>query len=310
MRAVAFTEFGSAPEVLELDPPQPDEGELRVRLHAASVNGFDLAVAGGYLNGMMEHRFPVVLGKDFAGTVDAIGPGVTEFVVGDRVFGVVTKPHLGDGSFGEYVTVPAAVGIARLPESVGFTEAAALGLAGTAALATVDGAKIEPGHTVLVVGATGGVGNQVVQLAANAGAKVIATAHTDEEKALVQKLGAVEVVDHTADVTATVRESYPDGVDAVVHLAGDGAELVSLVRDGGRFVSTLVSAPDQLPSSDVKVVPVYANPTADTLSRLAEHQATGTTRVTIQRVYGLDDAPAALSDFARGTLGKLVITTA
>jgi NADPH2:quinone reductase len=98
---------------------------------------------------MMEHRFPLVLGKDFAGTVDAIGDGVTGYQVGDRVFGVVMKDFLGDGSFAEYVTVPAAVGVARLPEGVAFVEGAALGLAGAAALAA--------GQTVLVAGATGGV---------------------------------------------------------------------------------------------------------------------------------------------------------
>src|ERR1700712_4668497 len=106
MRAVVLSEFGAKPEVREIERPEPGEGEVRVRVRAASVNGFDLAVANGYLNGMMEHRFPVVLGKDFAGTVDALGEGVQGYAVGDRVFGVVTKAFLGDGSFGEYVTVP------------------------------------------------------------------------------------------------------------------------------------------------------------------------------------------------------------
>src|SRR6195952_1674397 len=126
MRAVAFTAFGAAPEVREIELPEPGEGEVRVRVHAASLNGFDLAVANGYLQGMMEHRFPVVLGKDFAGTVDALGAGVTAYAVGDRVFGVVTKAFLGDGSFGEYVTVPVAVGLAHLPGSVSFIDGAAL----------------------------------------------------------------------------------------------------------------------------------------------------------------------------------------
>ena len=142
MRAFALTAFGMAPEVRELERPQPGEGEVRVRVHAASVNGFDLSVANSHLQGMMEHRFPVVLGKDFAGTIDAVGSGVTGYAPGDRVFGVVTKPYLGDGSFGEYVTVPVAVGLARLPDGVDFTTGAALGLAGTAALMAVEGAEL------------------------------------------------------------------------------------------------------------------------------------------------------------------------
>src|SRR5690349_17041780 len=108
MRAVVLPEFGSAPEIRDIAVPQPAEGEVRVRVHAASVNGFDVAVANGYLQGMMEHRFPVVLGKDFAGVIDSVASGVTGYAEGDRVFGVVTKPFLGDGSFGEYVTVPAS----------------------------------------------------------------------------------------------------------------------------------------------------------------------------------------------------------
>src|SRR3954470_22417700 len=116
MRATAVTKAGASPSVIEVEVPEPAEGEVRVRVRAASVNGFDLSVASGRLVGMMEHRFPVVLGKDFAGTVDAVGAGVEGYAVGDRVFGVVTKAFLGDGSFGQYVTVPVAVGIAHLPE--------------------------------------------------------------------------------------------------------------------------------------------------------------------------------------------------
>ena len=82
MRAFVLTDFGTTPELVDLDVPEPAEGEVRVRVHAASVNGFDIAVANSYLKGMMEHRFPVVLGKDFAGTVDAVGPGVTDYQVG------------------------------------------------------------------------------------------------------------------------------------------------------------------------------------------------------------------------------------
>ena len=97
MRTTAMTGFDSAPTLTDLEVPEPAEGEVRVRVRAASVNGFDLAVAAGYTKDFMEHRFPLVLGKDFAGQVDAIGAGVTGYAVGDRVFGTVTKPYLGDG---------------------------------------------------------------------------------------------------------------------------------------------------------------------------------------------------------------------
>jgi NADPH2:quinone reductase len=310
MRALALTDFGAAPELVDLPCPEPAEGEVRVRVRAASVNGFDLAVANGYLKDLMEHRFPVVLGKDFAGTVDAVGPGVADYQVGDRVLGVVTKPYLGDGSFAEYVVVPTAVGIARLPDQIDFAQGACLGIAGTAALAVVDAADLKPGQTVLVAGATGGVGNQVIQLAATTGAHVVATAGSDDERTLVTGLGAATTVDYAGDVAASARQAHPGGVDAVIHLAGDPAALLPAVRTGGRFVSTIVMSPDQLPTDDAIVIGIYANPDPATLQRVASHHADGLTRVQVQDSYPLDEANDALKAFAAGTLGKLVITTA
>ncbi|WP_163541931.1 NADP-dependent oxidoreductase [Occultella kanbiaonis] len=308
MRAVALPESGSQPQLVDIDIPAPAEGEVRVRVHAASVNGFDLAVASGHLEGMMEHRFPVVLGKDFAGVIDSVGPGVTSHAAGERVFGVVAKAFLGDGSFGEYVTVPVAVGLAKLPDGVAFAEAAGLGLAGVAALDSVRAAEIAEGSTVLVSGATGGVGGQVVQLAVAAGARVIATAHTDEEKAHVGALGATETVDYTRDPAGAVLAGHPHGVDVVFHFAGDAATLLPALRNGGREVSPLLGSPDQLPTETATVIPIYANPAPETLARLAQNQADGATRVTVQRTYPLADVPAAFADFAAGTLGKLVVT--
>src|SRR6266571_5204660 len=98
MKTIAIRDAGSAPALTELPLPVPGPGEVVVRVQASSVNGFDLAVAAGRLQGMMEHRYPVVLGKDFAGTVVATGEGASRFGVGDAVFGVVMKPVLGDGA--------------------------------------------------------------------------------------------------------------------------------------------------------------------------------------------------------------------
>ncbi len=311
MRATVLTELGSAPQIRDLDMPQPAAREVRIRVYAASLNGFDLAVVNGLFHGMMEHRFPLVLGKDFAGTVDAVGPGVTDYSPGDRVFGVVTKDFLGDGSFAEYVAVPTAVGLAKLPDAIDFVDGAALGLASAAALACIDAADITTGQTVLVAGATGGVGNQAVQLAAQAGAHVIATAHTDDERKLVTELGAGVIVDYTQDVVAAIRSDHPSGVDVVLHLAGDLTNLLPAVRAGGRFVSTLIFSPEQVVAPDeITVVPIYTQPTRDVLERSADNHLQQRTRINIQRTYALDSVKTALTDFASGTLGKLVIRTA
>ncbi|WP_033337512.1 NADP-dependent oxidoreductase [Catenuloplanes japonicus] len=301
MRAVAFTEFGAAVAVREIAVPEPGEGEVRVRVHAASINGFDLAVANGYLQGVMEHRFPVVLGKDFAGVVDAVGAGVGGYAVGDRVFGVVTKAFLGDGSLAEFVTVPVAIGLAKLPDEVSFTDGGALGLAGSAARDAVAAAGLTAGERVLVSGATGGVGNLVVRLAVQAGATVIATARPGEEQELVTSLGAAETADHTAGLAGQVKD-----VDVVFHLAGDAAELLGVLRAGGRFVSTLVGAPDQVPTEEHTVLPVRAQPTAATLDALAADDA----RPVVEKVYPLEGALDAIAHFTAGTKGKIVVSVA
>jgi NADPH:quinone reductase-like Zn-dependent oxidoreductase len=304
MKAVVTTEQGAKPAVAEVPIPQPGAGEVLVKVQASSINGFDLSVAAGRVVAMMEHRFPVVLGKDFAGTVEAVGEGVTRFAVGDKVFGVVTKAYLGDGGFGEYVAVPEAVGIATLPEGVDVGVAGAVGLAGTAAVDVLDAAGPQAGETVLISGATGGVGAIAIQYAAAAGATVIATAQPGEEADFVRGLGAHEVVDHTGDLPAQVRATYPDGIDVIVHLAGDGSALAELLTDKGRIASTIGYGADQHPAATF----IYANPTPQTLERLAADLAAGRLSVPVERTFTLTEVPAAFGEFAGGTRGKIAIT--
>lgn len=203
--------------------------------------------------------------------------------------------------------MPVAVGIAKLPESIDFTEAAGLGLAGTAAVDSFDAAAVTAGQTVLIAGATGGVGQQALQLAVRAGAEVIATASSPEEIELVTKLGAAGTVDYKGDVAARVADVYPAGVDAVLHFAGDPQSLVPALKPDGAFVSTLIQSAEQVPADGVAVFPIYATPSAATLERIAHHHEEKHTTVTVQRVYELDQAGDAFDDFAAGTLGKLVI---
>jgi NADPH:quinone reductase-like Zn-dependent oxidoreductase len=306
MKAIATTDFGAPVTLVEIPTPEPAEGEILVRVASSSINGFDLSVAGGRLKGMMEHRFPVVLGKDFTGTVEAVGPGVDGFAEGETVFGVVMKPELGDGSFGERIATPAAFA-ARVPEGVDAATAGALGLAGTAAHDAVEAVEPQHGETVLVSGATGGVGIIAVQLLKARGAHVIATASTGDEIAFVRDHGADDVVDYRGDVTAAVREKHPDGVDPVLHFAGDGAALAALLSPGGRMASTLGLNREQLGRDDVTLAPIMANPVTATLTKLADAAATPSFRVPIMRTYGLEDVPEGLANFAAGTLGKLAV---
>ncbi|GAA3473429.1 NADP-dependent oxidoreductase [Nonomuraea roseola] len=307
MRAVAFTAFGAAPEVTELPVPEPAPGEVLVQVRASSVNGFDLGVLGGFLKGVYEYEFPVVIGKDFAGVVAAVGEGVNEVTVGDGVFGVVMRPTLGQGGFAEYVAVPQGYGIARLPEGLDHARAGVLGLAGTAALNALDAVAPEAGETVLISGATGGVGALAIQLAVSRGATVIATARPGAETEFVTGLGAAHAVDH-ADLAAGVRAVAPGGVHAALHLAGDGAAVADLLANGGRFASTVHFTPEDAGERDLKATTVMADPDPATLALLAAEVVQGRLRVPVAKVYPLEEAQRAIADFTGGTLGKLAVS--
>lgn len=306
MRAMAFTGFGADLRAADLPVPEPGPGEVLVRVLTSSVNGFDLGVLGGYLQGVYAYEFPVVLGKDFAGTVAAVGADVTGLTPGDGVFGVVMRPTLGQGGFAEYVAVSERYGLARIPDGLDPLRAGVLGLAGTAALDAVDAVAPAPGETVLISGATGGVGAFAVQLAAARGARVIATARPGAEAAFVTALGATWAVDRT-DLPARVRAIAPGGVDAVLHLAGDGPALTALLADGGRLASTLHYVPEES-GRDIKATAVMADPDPATLARLAADAVAGRLRVPVARSYPLAEAPRALDDFTAGAVGKLAVT--
>jgi NADPH:quinone reductase-like Zn-dependent oxidoreductase len=309
MRAFAVAELPGTPAVSELNKPEPEPGELLVRVTASSVNGFDLWVLAGRLQGMMEHRYPLVLGRDFAGTVEAVGAGVADFAVGDSVFGVVNKAYLGTGSLAQYVSVPVATGVARLPEGVSVRDAGALGLTGAAAFDAFAALGPVGGKTVLVSGATGGVGALAVQLAAGRGANVIATAKPGPEADFLAGLTSEKIafVDYTGDVTAQVRALAPDGVDAVLHLAGDLDELTALVRDGGTVASLL--APPQAPEGrKLRTAMVMADPTGATLSAVAAQVASGALVVPVTSVYPLEQGADAFAAFTAGALGKIAVS--
>ncbi len=308
MLAVTLTEVPGTPAVAELDTPTPDANELLVRVRASSVNGFDLGTITGQLKEMMEHRFPLVPGRDFAGTVEAIGAGVEGFEIGDEVFGTVAKEHLGTGSYAQYATVPAEVGVAHRPAGLSVQEAGALGLAGAAAVASLDGLGELSGRTLLVSGATGGVGAFVVQLAAARGARVIATARPGTEADFVRSLnGAVDVVDYSVDLADQVLSIAPIGVDAVLHLAGDLALLTTLARDGGTVASTL-TVPETPGGRRLTTTMIMTTPTRGLLSDLAGLAASGRLTIPIATVYDLDETPEAFAAFTAGTLGKISLS--
>ena len=276
---------------------------MLVRVHASSINGFDVAVASGMLQGMMEYQFPVTIGRDLAGVVEEVGSEVSRYQGGDEVFGFLAKPVLHDGTFADYVASPEDTFIAPKPTSLDFLEAAALPLAGVSALQSVDTLDPSEGDRVLVVGATGGVGSYAVQLAAKRGARVIATARSEDEDYL-RDLGAAETVDHTQeDVVSAVRERYPEGIEGLADFANyaDGfAPLAELLTPGGRAASALGAADSEgLAARDVRATNVVGTPDPALLRRLGELADSGELRVPVQRTFSLEEATEGLDAFQR-----------
>lgn len=305
-RALAISARDEMPAVQEIDVPDPQAGQVRIAVSAASVNGIDAATAAGMLWDMLPAQFPVVLGRDVAGTVESIGAQVAGLSPGDRVTGVITAMQLGPGTMGEQALLDAA-SVAQIPAGVSDTQAAALGLAAITAQDLVAALSLSPADVVLVAGATGGVGVFAVQFAAATGATVLATARPGEAVDFVLDLGAQHAVDYTDDLTDAVRATG-ETVTAVVHTAGDAGALAALLPAGGRLASALGATGEQVGRDDVVVVPVMGVATTDKLSGLLDAAASGELQVPVSATHSLEDAPQALAGFGQHKRGKIIVT--
>lgn len=306
MKAITLDALGTPPKLHDdLDPPAPAPGQVLVRVRASSVNPVDNAIAAGMLDGMFEHEFPVVLGRDYAGVVEEIGEGVTRYDAGDEVYGFVlhADPLVQAGAWAELITVGEGGGIALVPAGLTLEDAGAAALAGVTAMTAVGALRLAEGDTVLVAGAAGGVGSLAVQLVADAGATVIAPALPEDEE-LLRGLGVAEVVPRDGDVAAAVRELRPDGVDALLDLVSYGpGEYDGALKDGAR-----VASPNDAAGEGEGLSNVMASPTTENLERLAALLADGSLRVPIHRTYELAQAPEALAALgAEHTQGKLAL---
>jgi len=312
MRAFTLDGFDTPPALRDLptSAPAPGAGELLVRVQASSANPVDNAIAAGMLKDMVEHRFPVILGRDYAGVVEQAGPGAARFAAGDEVFGFIlhADPVVHRGGWAELITV-AESALARKPAAVASSDAGATPLAGITALTCLDALELTAGQSVLIAGATGGVGSFAVQLAAAAGAHVITTALAGDEEYL-RGLGAAELVDRDGDVAAAVRANHRGGIDAIVDLVSytpDAfAAYAAALKTGGRASSPLPGVGD----GEGRFA-IMATPDPAALDRLGAHLSAGTLRVPIQRSYGLEQAGEALGALASThTQGKLAIAVA
>lgn len=321
MKAVAATAYGS-PDVLQIvDVPTPvlRDDEMLIRVRATTVTAGDwrvrsLTVPRGFrlltrlLFGVFRPRQPI-LGTELAGEVEAVGPGVTRFAVGDEV---VAYSDAGMGAHAEYKAMPETGAVARKPSTLSFKEAAALSFGGVTALQFLRWGDLQPGETVLVNGASGGVGTAAVQLARHFGARVTGVCSTGNVE-LVRSIGAHDVIDYTTGDITQAGGTY----DVIVDTAGTlpYARSKPLLNDGGRLLLVLGSLPDMLRApwvaltSRTRVVAGAATGSREDVEFLAELAEAGQFTPVVDRCYPFDEIADAHRYVDRGhKRGNVVIS--
>ena len=308
MKAVRLHQLGG-PEVLVYEDaprPEPAEGEVLVRVHAASVNPADWKTRAGFQPTRQPLSLPHILGWDIAGVIESVGPSVTTFRPDEPVYGLIRFPQPGS-AYAQYATAP-GVHIATKPKRLDHVQAAALPLVAlTAWQALFDVAHLQHRQTVIIHGATGGVGHIAVQLAKAQGAYVIAIAsarHTD----FVHQLGADRIIDyHTAEL-----ETCASHVDVVFDTIGgpNGPRLASTMRQGGIYVSIAWALPsaEQASAAGIKAQGMLVHPDVPTLIELARWVDKGLVTSFVEHVFPLEQAAQAHQLGEQGHVrGKLVL---
>ena len=321
MKAIVVERFGG-PEVLgerTVPLPEPHAGEVRVRLHAVGVNPVETYIRSGSYGTLPE--LPYTPGNDGAGVVDAVGEGVKDVRAGERVFVAAARAARNTGTYAGYVVCDASA-VGFLPEGVSFEQGAGIGTPGLAAAdALFVRARVQPGETVLVHGASGGVGTIAVQLASRIGAAVLGTAGDEEGRALVEQLGARKAFDHHAEgyLDDILKATGGRGADAVLDMAAQ-ANLMKDVRVTavrGRIVvvgsrGTLDFDPRGLMSADLDVRGMNVNnlrlDELNLVMHALEAALDGGMRVVVARALPLAQAAEAHRAVAeRGKDGKIVL---
>ena len=305
MKAAAIDKFGG-PEVLHtetLPVPRPKAGQVLIRLDSAGIGVWDPYVRSGELE-LGKREFPQVIGNDGAGEVVAVGDRVKRHRVGDRVYAFGME----GGFYAEYVAIDENL-VAPIPQGLRPDEAGALGADGITALCGLDDQlKLQRGESLMVYGASGGIGHLAVQLAKRMGARVLAVASGADGLELVRKLGADAAVDGKRDdVAQAVRQFAPKGLDAALVLVnGKGLEpALALLRKGGRVAYPNGVEPEPQAPSGVKSLPYDGTPSPEAFERLNRLIAAAPFHIEVGGVYQLENAAQAHRELGRHHLGKL-----
>ena len=300
-KAYAFTRNGGPEVEAFLDRPRsvPGPGQVSVAVRAAGVNPADWKMRTGYRPGSApEPQFPVVFGREVAGVVEQVGEGVTDFAVGDAVFGTPDT-----GGFAEYTLLPLGVS-AHKPDALSFIDAATLPIAAATAYDGVHQLALPKGATLLITGVGGGVGVAAAQIAEHAGLTVIGTASAGK-KDFVESLGVVHV-EPGLGVADRVRAAAPGGIDAIYDLVGGSAldEVAELLADR----SKLISGGDAATAARLGGSPVARARNRAVLDAVAQLAVDGVLNPLVTATFPLEQAPQALRTVEDGhARGKIVI---
>lgn len=308
MKAVQIRSYGhiDALEINEVERPSPGKGQVLIEVYASSINPFDHKVREGPTRSGLKLNLPATLGFDVAGVVVELGDGVTNFRVGDKVFGEAAVWSGGSGAYAEFANASVNL-IAKMPSNVGFREAAALVMTGVSAVqALVDHMKLSSGKKILIHGGAGGIGTFAIQIAKRIGAYVATTAAGDGI-AHVKQLGADEVIDYKSRAFEEVLSGYDfvfDTVDADTYTRS-----YQVLKKGGLVVSML-SQPDEklMKQYGVKAIAQGTRVTPARLDTLRKFVEEGAVKVHVDKIFPLERIREAFEAKEKGTvLGKIVI---
>ncbi|MBS1897088.1 MULTISPECIES: NADP-dependent oxidoreductase [unclassified Microbacterium] len=307
MRALQITEYGdnSVLTIAEVALPAPVARQVLIDVEAAALNPLDATLRAGYAQALMPLRFPATLGGDVAGVVAGVGPDVTEFAVGDRVYGNAYTLLGGSGAIAEQALVQAD-NLAPIPVGLDFVDAASMPVAGTTAVEAIDHSlKVQSGQRVFISGGSGAVGSAAVQLAKHLGAYVATTASGDGVD-LARALGGDEVFDHASSDFSEHLSDFDAVLDGVGGASLDKA--YGILRRGGTLVSVSGEIDQaQADQRGLKVIRQGAQ-SDGVLRELTAYLADGVITPRVGRTYPLEEAVAAFAALEnRSVRGKIVI---
>jgi alcohol dehydrogenase len=308
MKAAQINEYGdfSVIRIQDIDAPSPAAEQILVKIRVASLNPFDTIVRSGYMKEAIPLQFPVTLGGDIAGTVAAVGSGVTTVSIGDRLYGQASVVAGDSGALAEFA-VTQQDHAAVMPTTLDFNQAASLPLIGVSAIQALEQhVKLQPGQKIFIHGGAGNIGMAAIQLAKHLGAYVATTA-TGDNIAFVTQLGADQVIDYKSQDFTTLLQDY----DAVFDTVGgdDSTKALHILKPGGIAVSMAAQADETIAKGlSVHAISQMTHVTTDMLNKLTSYVEAGIITPQIAKTFPLARSKEAFEARESGSIrGKVVI---